>query len=170
MLELDVTPLVLQDEILFRQAHPKGDPLYIDPSRTELVHFNLFLPSKADHDGLSLIRPKFRALKWAAYRTEKPSVRYLVVRLVSKELEKVGDAVGLATLTYRPAPDALDDQRGHPWGHCLVVQINRNEYENDGILRGRIKEWARQVASTILAGDVLGPFELPTDDEPYRPK
>ena len=69
----EVTPPVDGAEIVARQIKEKGgEPLYFDTARAAppFVHRSLFLPSRNDASGLSLIRLRHRSEVWAAFRSE----------------------------------------------------------------------------------------------------
>ena len=66
-------------------------------------------------------------------------------------------------------PDALDDDYGQPWAHCVAKQININDYQNNPEIKGKIKKWARAVAKAITSNEVTEIFPAPTDTDAYRP-
>lgn len=163
------TPDVDGAEILYRQVGPGGTPIYYDPNRAPCLWTTLFLPTRGDTDGLSLIRSMFRSAVWCAVRTARPDVRYCLAPLVANKVSALATGVGLPSLTFLPTPDDLDERYGEPYAHCVIQQINVNDYNSGKEAKKRFKEWAQQVASSIQCGDILGPFEYPTEDQPYRP-
>jgi hypothetical protein len=165
------TPPVEAEENLLRQLSPDTNPLWFDPDRCPSVHHAAFIPSKRDHDGLSLIRARFRSRLWAAYRLNKPETRYrLAPRTVNLLIELAVEA-GFPTLTLKPTEDDLDARHGEPWAHCVAMQINRRDYDDrtNKRMRACIKSWARLVATSLTADIIEGPFDPPTDSTPYRP-
>lgn len=163
------TPHVDANEILYRQIGPGGNPIYFDPTRTPAIHQSRFLPTSRDADGLSLIRSRFRTEIWSAYRVEQPTVRFRLAILRSIRLQQLAEKLGIQAMTYAPSADSLDDKFGEPWAHCVIVEINRNEYDNNSDTKKLIKEWALGVANLVTKADVIGPFLEPTDLNPYRP-
>lgn len=163
------TPPADDDELLYRQIGPRGNPIYFDPNKPCPVHQSVFLPSRKDTDGLSLLRRRFRTEIWSAYRLEQPSVRFRLARLQCGRLRQVATERGIPTLNHIPAPDALDIDHGEPWAHCLVSEVNRTAYDADQEARKRIKEWALGISDSISNDDVIGPFEEPTEGDAYRP-
>lgn len=164
------TPAVSPEEIMYRQIPPGGNPIYFDPSRQSPVHRALFLPSREDTDGLSLIRGTFRSPIWSAFREEKPQIRFLLARFQAARLNKAAYWVGPAGLDYHPIPDMLDQRHGEPWAHCVATEINRMAYDSDHAAKKRIKEWALQVEGLVTNQDIFGPFAQPTEADSYRPK
>lgn len=163
------TPAVETSESMYRQVGPGGDPIYFDPSREPLVHHAIFLPTRNDGDGLSLIRSRFRSEIWSAFRKEKPSVRFRLARLQIQVLAQVAVECEITILSYLPTPDGLDSDHGEPWAHCVVTEINRTIYDSDQTAKRRIKEWALRVSDLITSAEILGPFDEPTANDPYRP-
>ena len=163
------TPDVDSSETLYRQVSPGGNPIYYDGEKEPPVHWSLFIPSKRDTDGLSLIRARFRTKPWAAYRAEKPSTRHRLALIRAGFLRDVAEAVGIGALHCDPSPDVLDEQYGEPWAHCVAREINRDAYDSDGEAKKRIKSWAYQVAASLSNTDVEGPFESPAEQDAYRP-
>jgi len=72
-------------------------------------------------------------------------------------------------MTFAASADRLDERFGEPWAHCVVIEINRGVYDSNSDAKKRIKEWAMAVASLVTNQDVIGPFQEPTDHDPYRP-
>lgn len=163
------TPQVSANEILYRQIGPNGNPIYFDPNRTPLVHQSLFLPSKSDADGLSMIRGRFRTEAWSAYRMERPEVRFRLAVLQSVRLSQIAVEEGIGRLSMLSTADSLDSERGEPWAHCVAAEINWNAYHSDPAAKKRIKSWALKVADNITSREVIGPFPEPNEDTPYRP-
>lgn len=163
------TPTVDVNEILYRQIGPGGDPIYFDPSRTPAVHQSRFLPTSKDVDGLSLVRGRFRTEIWSAHRPEQPTVRFRLAELQANRLRQLAADLGFATMSYTSNADSLDVEFGEPWAHCVVVEINRIDYDNNSESKKRIKEWAMGVAKLVSIQDVIGPFHEPTSHDPYRP-
>lgn len=163
------TPNVDTDEILYRQIGPGGNPIYFDPARTPVVHQVSFLPTPSDQDGLSLIRSKFRTEVWSSHRLEKPAVRFRLATLLANRLQQLALDLGFQAMSYVVSADSLDNKFGEPWAHCVVVEINRANYDSDLDARKRIKEWAVGVSRIITSNEVIGPFHEPRDDDPYRP-
>ena len=163
------TPDVDSQEVLYRQISPNGTPIYFDPNRAPPIHQSVFLPSHQDTDGLSLIRSRFRTEIWAAYRTEKPTVRFRLANLQAGELRNFDTRLGFPSHEYRPTTDGLDERFGEPWAHCVATHINRTDYEQDSNAKRRIKEWALAVAQGLDPDAVNGPFAEPVDGVPYRP-
>ena len=168
--EFKRTPPVESDETLYRQIGPSGQPIYFDPKRHPPVHRSLFMPSRADTDGLSLIRSRFRTRVWAAYRVEKPLVRFRLAQLQTSRLRTLAEDVGFPKFHAESTPDELDQQYGPPWAHCVVKEINRRDYDNDWQSKRMIKEWAMAVAGEITSDFVLGPYPVPTSEDPLRPR
>jgi len=163
------TPAVEPNEVLYRQISTGGSPIYFDPNRAPLVHSAALLPSHQDTDGLSLIRSRFRSAIWAAYRAEKPAVRFRLVALQARELRQLDSTGQFPNPNYLPTTDGLDERFGEPWAHCVAIHINRADYENDRNAKVRIKEWALAVANGITLDSICGPFDEPGDSVPYRP-
>lgn len=163
------TPSVDESELLIRQISPGGNPIYFDPARKPPVHQQAFLPSRKDADGLSLIRGRFRSDIWSAYRPEQPAVRFRLVHAQVSSLDQVADECGIQEFSYQSTPDALDNQHGTPWGHCVATKINRTVYDSDDAAKRRIKEWALGVANLFTEQDVVGPFDAPRQGDEYRP-
>ena len=164
------TPNVDANELLYRQIGPGGDPIYFDPARNPPVHQSRFLPTNKDTDGLSLVRSRFRTAIWSAYRPEQPAVRFRLAMLQAIRLQQLASELGFQTLTYALTADGLDDRLGEPWAHCVVVEMNRADYDKDLDAKRRIKEWAMGVAKLVTDQDVIGPFREPGDRDPYRPE
>ena len=49
-------PRLAEGEVLYRQVSPGGNPVFFQADRDPPLNYTLFLPSRADLDGLSLIR------------------------------------------------------------------------------------------------------------------
>jgi len=162
-------PTVEPEETLDRQIGPGGDPIWFDPDRQPPVYHAAFLPSAQDHDGLSLIRSRFRTEIWAAYRPEQPEQRFRLARLPVRQLVERARQAGFPDLHFNPSPDQLDREHGEPWAHCVASQINRVDYDGDKETKMRIKQWARNVAETLPIGGIEGPFDRPSGADPYRP-
>ena len=163
------TPNVGPHEILYRQVGPKGNPIYYDPLRNPPIHPSVFLPSKEDTDGLSLIRKLFRSQKWAAYRKECPEVRFRIASLEEVRVIELAFAIGFIAFNFKPTEDALDTEYGEPWAHCVLIEINRPEYDSNPESKKKIKEWALAVANYLTDENIFGPFERPTEQDAYRP-
>jgi len=163
------TAPVDENELLFRQVSPGGDPIYFDETRKPPVFHVVFLPGREDHDGLSMIRNKFRTEIWSAYRLERTTVRYRLACLNVSELNRMSNERGTSDLTYNPSPDGLDNQHGEPWAHCCIAEINKTIYDSDQDAKKRIKEWARHVSDWLSRDSIIGPFREPTEADPYRP-
>lgn len=163
------TPHVDASEVLYRQIGPGGDPIYFDPARNPPVHQSRFLPTSKDSDGLSLVRSSFRTAVWAAHRREQPAVRFRLAELQAARLRELALELGFEVLTYGSTSDRLDDEFGEPWAHCVIVEINRVDYDNNSDSKRRIKDWAMGVVKLISDQNVIGPFQEPTDRDPYRP-
>lgn len=155
--------------ILYRQVGKGGDPIYFDPTRSPVVHQSLFLPSKNDSDGLSLIQSKYRSKIWAAHRPENSNGQFRLACLQCGNLRQMGLNAGFEKLTLVPCPDALDLVNGSPYAHCVIEEINRVKYDTDQAEKIKIKEWSLQVANSLSDYDILGPFQAPTDQDAYRP-
>jgi hypothetical protein len=164
------TPAIDDAEILYRQIHPGGAPIYFDAARTPAISQAVFLPTSADGDGLSLLRACFRSAIWSAYRPEQPSVRFRLGQLGVLKLRQLALDLGFADLHFTATPDSLDNLHGEPWAHCVTIQINRRAYDSDREAKRRIKEWAMGVAKAVSLEAVIGPFEAPAQDSPYRPE
>ena len=163
------TPPVTNDETLYRQIGVGGNPIYFDPSRQPPIHRSLFLPSPNDSDGLSLIRARFRAAAWAAFRVEHPEVRYRLAQLLAAELEHHGQNVGFSDFPIESTSDALDDKHGPPFAHCVAIRINRVDYDSNAEKKKLIKEWALRVSDCLTRTAIIGPFAMPVDGDAYRP-
>jgi hypothetical protein len=163
------TPPVDSTEIVFRQIGSGGNPVYYDPAQSPPIHQSVFLPAKLDSDGLSLLRARFRTQIWAAHRLENPTARYRLAQLRVLHLEQFAWEAQLQSLAFSSTPDALDEQHGEPWGHCVVATINRTDYEQNVAIKRCIKEWALRLANFLGRENVLGPFPTPTAADPIRP-
>jgi hypothetical protein len=163
------TPSVEANEKLLRQVGPGGTPIFVDPKRKPPIHFSRFIPTSDDADGLSLIRSRFRSEVWAAVRRERPDVRFHLARFLAETAIAIAEDVGLGALDFLPTEDALDQEFGEPWAHCVVQQLNRTEYAQNREAKKRIKEWAHRMAEGIPWNDVTGPFAEPSDQDAYRP-
>ena len=157
------------EEVLYRQISPGGTPIYFDPNRDPVVHSAALLPSHQDTDGLSLLRSRFRTEIWAAYRAEKPDVRFRLACLPASELRLLDTKTEFPDPKYLPTEDGLDNRFGEPWAHCVATHINRTDYENDRNVKKRIKQWALALAKGIAPASIWGPFQEPDDSVPYRP-
>ncbi|MFM8582837.1 MAG: hypothetical protein ACKOFW_15210 [Planctomycetaceae bacterium] len=155
------------DEVLYRQVGPGGNPVFYEPGREPPLDYTLFLPSRADLDGLSLIRQAHRAPVWAAFRPEQPAVRFRLAIVSLTLLQAIDAETGLTAARYQATPDTLDAERGEPWGHAIAAHINRPAYERDKSL---LKSWARRVTCLIRHSSISGPFALPTVHDAYRPE
>ena len=165
------TPPVESDELLYRQVEPhRGSPIYYDPERRPPIHAQLFCPSSADVDGLSLLRARFRSEVWSGYRPEKDDARFCVVRLEYMEIINCALAAGFTDFPLAPSPDALDVRHGEPWAHCVASAVNRMEYDSSKDAKMKIRSWAKQLELLIVEEHVCGPFHKPTDADPYRPE
>lgn len=164
------TPNVDANETLYRQIGPGGNPIYVDPARTPVVHQSRFLPTTSDTDGLSFVRSRFRTEIWSAYRVEKPTVRFRLAVLQVNRLRQLALNLNYQPISYALCADALDDKFGEPLAHCVVVEINRGDYDKDSDAKKRIKEWAMGMANLVTIQDVKGPFQAPTDHDLYRPE
>ena len=164
-----MTPPVEPDEILFRQVAPHGGtPPLFQSGRQPPIHQNAFLPTRADADGLSLVRPRFRSVIWAAFRPEKQDVRYLLAPKSASVLRDLASSVQLP-IEFAPSADGLDEKHGEPFAHCVATSINRTEYDGSPEAKRKIKEWAAALAASLSEGDLRGPFPQPSEDDPYRP-
>lgn len=163
------TPAVHETEVLYRQVGENRSPIYFDPNRAPPVHRTVFIPTRKDTDGLSLIRSRFRTDIWAAYRLEQPTKRFRLARLQALSLRQLANDLGFQSLVFLATADGLDDQHGEPWAHCVVTNINRTDYDSDSDVKKRIKEWALGVANLITNDHVIGPFREPTEEDEYRP-
>lgn len=163
------TPAVDSTETLYRQVPPGGNPIYFDPNGGPLAR-TLFLPSRADRDGLSLIRSRFRSRVWAAYRPQRPTTQYRLASVVAATLADCALEADLGDLHVDPSPDALDERFGEPWAHCVVREVNRPDYEDNADRKAQIKEWALAVAKTIPPDQVSPAYGVPSNDDPYRPQ
>lgn len=163
------TPPVEPNEELYRQVAPGvGTPVYFDPERNPPLYSQVFAPSSSDIDGLSLVRARLRSEEWAAYRPERDDVRYFLIILDQIMIECAAEA-GFSEFPLLPSPDALDDQFGEPWAHCIAAAINRTAYNSDTEARKRIKGWAKKLEHAIGLERIVGPFAKPTDPDTYRP-
>lgn len=173
MPEAQGTPEVDFTETLCRQVKEGGgQPLFFDESRYPKPVLNraLFLPNRQDVDGLSLIRLRFRTERWAAFRPTTPDQRFLLARLNPEMLAQCGAEAGLDSLTIEPDPDALDDEHGEPWAHCVVREINVVAYKENPEARKQISSWANLVSTRVAREDVSGPYDPPVaGTDPYRP-
>jgi hypothetical protein len=157
-------------EMLVRQISRGGVPLYIQEDRTPLVHQAAFLPSREDTDGLSMIRDRFRARIWSAFRPQRVEVRYILALLRAEDLLLIAQDVGLGGLSFSATPDELDNQFGCPFAHCVANEINRRDYEASKVQKIKIKNWAEGVVAGIDKSTVVGPFPKPRKgQDPYRP-
>lgn len=163
------TPPVEPGEVVCRQAGPGGTPIYFDPNRSPPLHHTLFLPGPHDTDGLSVVRAQYRTDRWAACRVERPDVRYNLVRLKVADLQAAASQHGMEPFPATPTPDTLDLQFGEPWAHAVLSQINRTEYDGDAIRKKQIKSWAKAVADQVELHAIVGPFDPPDEETPYRP-
>jgi hypothetical protein len=84
-------------------------------------------------------------------------------------LWQVAADVGIDSFSFEATPDALDEQHGEPWAHCVATEINRIAYDSNPAAKMRIKDWALAVANGITDQDVFGPYESPSGDDDYRP-
>jgi hypothetical protein len=170
------TPPVEATEVVVRQIREGGgQPLFFDATRATppVVHRSLFFPSPKDADGLSLIRLRFRAEAWAAFRSETPDQRYRLARLFPSALIDCARDAGIEWLHFHPSPDDLDREHGQPWAHCDVQEINRRDYDNkaDPDAKKRIMTWADKVSALITAADVSDPYPAPDQEtDRYRPE
>ena len=162
-------------ELVARQIREGGgEPLYFDTARAAppFVHRSLFLPSRNDASGLSLIRLRHRSEVWAALRSETPQHRYRLTRLLASALIEMAREAGIEWLNFDPSADDLDRQHGHPWAHCNVREISRTDYDNsaDPDAKRRILTWAEKVSRFITLADVSAPFPPPDPaHDRYRP-
>lgn len=157
------------NEILYRQVGPGGNPVFFNPDKSPPLNLQLFLPTKVDTDGLSLIDARFRSQVWAAFRPEKPGVRFHLAVLSVGNITKLGSDVGLGDFKLRSTPDSLDKEHGEPHAHCVATAINRKDYEADPTVKMMIKQWARDLTESIPLESILGPFDPPTEQDSYRP-
>ena len=170
------TPPIVATEIVVRQIpEGRGQPLFFDTTRATppIVHSSLFLPSRSDVDGLSLIRLRHRAEVWAAFRAETPDQLYRLARLLPSVLNDCARAAGIELLNFTPSPDALDHEHGEPWAHCVAAEINRVAYDDraDPDAKKRIKTWAAKVSTLVALEDVTGPYPRPEPAlDRYRPE
>lgn len=164
-----ITPIVDDAEVLYRQIKPGCNPLFYDPAKNPPVHPSLFRPTRADVDGLSMIRSLFRSDIWSAHRPNQPAVRYQLARLQAEALRRIATDKGFPVLGFTSNSDDFDVQHGEPWAHCVVNEINHNDYATLGPSKARIREWAERVAESLATHDVIGPFATPTSADSYRP-
>lgn len=170
------TPPVDGAEIVARQIKVGGgQPLYFDTARATppFVHRALFLPSRNDTSGLSLIRLRHRSEVWAAFRSETPDQRYRLTRLLASALFDIAREAGIEWLHFDPSADDLDRRHGHPWAHCNVREINRADYDNasDPDAKRRILTWAEKVSRFVTLADVSDPLPPPDPaHDRYRPE
>lgn len=75
----------------------------------------------------------------------------------------------MSSLSFNATADSLDERFGAPWAHCVAAEINYTTYSGDSEAKKRIKEWAMKVAEMLTVDDVIGPFDKPTQSDPYRP-
>lgn len=133
------------------------------------MHWTFVRPTPNDSDGVSLIRKRYRAMTWAAFRPNKPKTRYEVAIVSAKVLRTLAVDAGLGSLSILPTPDDLDVREGHPWAHCVLAEITWEAY-SDPDSKLKIKEWAQAVAKSVRTRDVVGPFSVPGPADEYRPK
>lgn len=171
-----LTPGIEQTETLVRQIKEGGgNPLFFDSSRAPkpVLDRSVFLPSRADTDGLSLIRVRYRSETWAAFRAETPDQRHRLARLAPSVLLDCARHAGLEWLTFEPSPDDLDREHGEPWAHCVAKEINRVAYDDktDPDAKKRIFTWAESVSKSLMLADVTAVYPRPvTGRDNYRPE
>lgn len=122
------------DELLLRRI-PMSMEWY-NPQE-QVVHEDAFLPTKADHDGLSLMRAKFCTAADLSARG-RPGKQYYVAQFRAADIRAQG-----IELQADPQPD-------NP-GHALLPQMTRNNRKDDETL-----ERARILARLVTK--VSGPF------------
>lgn len=159
-------PRLAEGEVVYRQVSPGGNPVFFQADRDPPLNYTLFLPSRADLDGLSLIRQAHRAPVWAAFRPEQPSVRFQLAVVSVSLLQAIDTEAGFSATGYKATPDALDEQQGEPWAHAVAEHINRPAYDRD---KARLKSWAKRVAALVSAGSIIGPCPAPAVNDRYRP-
>ncbi len=125
------------DEILFRRI-PMSMEWY-EPQE-QVVHEDAFLPTKADGDGLSLMRAKFCPLEELAARG-RPGKQYYVACLRAGDIRAQG---------IEPKADPQPDDPGH----ALLPQMTRDNRKDDDTL-----ERARILARLVT--EVRGPISTP---------
>lgn len=158
-----------EPEVLYRQVGTGGSPIFFDPDRSPPLFPAVFLPSRADVDGLSLIHSRFRSTVWSAFRVEQPEVRFRIVVLTREFLQEAATIAGIKDFDLRSTPDALDKRFGPPNAHCVASAINRRDYDQDREARKRIKSWTQRISNSLSAADVVGPFPIPESEDSYRP-
>lgn len=154
---------------LYRQILNGGKPLYMDSSKTPCVLHTVFLPTNQDTDGLSMIDADLRTKIWSAHRPERPDKTYYLTLLAYADINVKAIKAELGSLSLKVTPDGVDNITGPPYAHCVVCEVNRTVYDDNSMVRARIKEWARSIVASLLVSDVEGPFRSPTDADPYRP-
>lgn len=155
---------------LYRQVEPDiGNPVFYE-SATEKLNYAIFLPAKNDSDGLSLIATAHRSKHWSGYRREKPHSRFALICLSSSHVTEVAMQIGFPDFDIKATPDAIDDEFGQPFAHCVAVRINIQDYKSSNKqLKEQCKTWARRLADHY-SRSVIGPFSDPLTPESYRPQ
>lgn len=87
----------------------------------------------------------------------------------AERLSRIALESGFESLSYLISADGLDDRFGEPWAHCVVAEMDRASDDSDAETKKKIKEWAMRAVKLVKNEDVIGPFEAPTDGDPYRP-
>ena len=163
------TPPVNAAEVIFRQIGPGGTPIYFDPNRSPPLHFAP-LPARVKRFG----------------RTVADSISFSHGNLVGISRGSSGRSLSPCTRCCRESrrnsprqrhrsvevstqvPMRLDVQNGSPWAHCVAREINRTQYDADNVAKRRMKEWALAMADHIQPAEIIGPFQRPTQADPYR--
>ena len=154
---------------LYRQVEPMvGQPVFFDSTTGKLNNYAIFLPTRSDEDGLSLIDASHRSRRWSCHRKEKPGSEFALICLDRAHVVSVGQQVGFAVFEIRTTPDAIDKDFGEPHAHCVAVPINRRDYDNDRRWKEKCKSWARKLSEDYRES-VIGPFSGPLKVEDYRP-
>ena len=162
---------VAATEDLYRQVPPNGDPPFFQAQGSPKIHPATFRPGRSDLDGLSMLRAECRSLQWAAYRVEQPDKRFRVAQLPFRVLSQFAQDVGFDAFDVQVTPDQLDHQFGKPFAHCVLVQINRPDYDRSPEVKKRIREWTERVVQALTDERIHGPFDAPDEasTSTYRP-
>lgn len=159
-----------EDHLFYRQIKPNANPLFYDPLKRPPVFFTLFLPTRQDIDGLSLIDATRRTPIWAAYRLQLPGVRFRLAEITYGAFQEKASEFNIGLLSFVESPDLIDNEKGVPWAHCTIKNIDITTYDSDPSFKKKVKEWARAVAFEITQAQIKGPFESPTCFDQYRPQ
>lgn len=163
--------LVAGTEDLYRQIPPNGNPPFYQSQASPKVHPVTFRPGSSDLDGLSMLRAACRSLQWSAYRVEQPDKRFRVAQLPVLLLSQLAHDVGFNAFDVQVTPDQLDHRFGEPFAHCVLVQINRPDYDRSPEVKKRIREWTEKVVQVLTDERIHGPFDPPDEasTSTYRP-